>query len=187
MRWFAKVILGLGAVIPANAVAADGPIAPHVGLDLSFSGLLANERALAGSLVGYGVTLLRIGTRAEVGVLYEHGDLSGESGGDRVGIDTRFIAGRVVWPVVDAGGQRVGLTASAGHLAYSSSEHDGGAFAADLGVIYDPWHASARGITTAFGIQARYRWCHVSPIEVGGTTVDDAGGFLIGVHGGVTF
>jgi hypothetical protein len=186
MRWLPNVMLAVVTVIPVGVIAAEDLVAPRLGLDLSFSGLLANERALSGSLVGYGLTLLRVGVRGEVGILYEHGDLSGESGGDRIGIDTRLVAGRVVWPVIDAGGQRVSVLAHAGHVAYSSSENDGGAFVADLGVTYDPWHASARGITTAFGIQARYRWCHVSPIEVGGTTVDDAGGFLIGVHG-VTF
>jgi hypothetical protein len=185
-------MLGMAGVVPL-ATAADRPaagdaaIVTNLGFDLSFAAVLPNDRRFTGSTVGLGLSLLTVAQKVDVGFLYELGRYRGSDDGDHGSADSRFIAGQVALPVFDGAGQRVTLQASAGHIVFSGEGKTVGAFATDLGVLYDPWNVSARGIDTAFGLSLRYRYCHVGTVDAGDVEIDDAGGFLIGVHGRVEF
>jgi hypothetical protein len=192
MRTVAILVMGMLAT-PAPAVdagpapAAAGIFTPNLGFDLSFSAALPNDRRFSGSTVGYGLSLLTVADRVDVGLLHEEGHFHGHDAGTHVSVRSRFNAIRLDWRVVEGLDQQLSLNLATGHISF----HDGlrrSAFAADLGVSYDPWVAARGGVSTAFGIALRYRYCHVASTDVFGTSpVDDAGGFFAGVHGLVRF
>lgn len=181
------------ALVAPQAAAEDRPAAgnaavvANLGFDLSFSAALPNDRRFTGSTVGMALSLLTIGQQVDVGFLYEMGHFRGSDDGEHASVDSRFIAGQVRMPVFEGAGQLVTLLANAGHIVFHGEGRSVGAFATDVGVLYDPWNVSARGVDTAFGISLRYRYCHVGAVDTGDVDIDDAGGFLIGVHGSVTF
>lgn len=194
MRLTSMLVAVLGLVGAAPLVtaadqpaAADAAIVTNLGFDLSFSWALPNDRRFTGSTVGLGLSLLTVAQKVDVGFLYEMGHFWGSDDGEHASVDSRFIAGQVGMRVFEGAGQRVTLQASAGHIVFSGEGQTVGAFATDLGVLYDPWNVSARGVDTSFGFNLRYRYCHVGSVDFGDVNVDDAGGFLIGVHGHVDF
>ena len=180
------VVLAVSATI---ATADEYFIKPAFGFDLSIAAALPNDRRFTGSTVGFELSLLAITNKVRVGFYHEQGYWRGDDGEVHVSATSSFNAFHIDYLLFAAAGQQVSLFTNVGHIAF----HEGlskSAFAADLGIHYDPLILSARGVTTNFGVSLVYRYSHISSTEVfdaGSNPVDDAGGFLAGVHGLVRF
>jgi hypothetical protein len=168
--------------------AEEGVMKPAFGFDLSFAYALPNDRRFTGSAVGFELSLLEIANHVRVSYYHEQGFWHGDDGEDHVTARSVFNAIHFDYHVFAEAGQQVSLFANAGHIQFHQG-YTKSAFAADLGVHYDPWVATARGVTTNFGITLGYRYCHIGHTDVfeDGSPVSDAGGFLAGVHGLVRF
>ena len=171
------------------ATADEHLIKPAFGFDLSIAAALPNDRRFTGSTIGFELSLLAITNKIRVGFYHEQGNWHGKDGDEQVSASSSFNAIHIDYQLFAAAGQQVSLFTNVGHIAF----HEGmskSAFAADLGIHYDPLILLARGVTTNFGVSLVYRYSHISSTEVfgaGSNPVDDAGGFLAGVHGLVRF
>jgi hypothetical protein len=178
--------MAIGSTI---ATADEQLIKPAFGFDLSIAAALPNDRRFTGSTIGFELSLLAITNKIRVGFYHEQGHWRGDDGDEQVSANSSFNAMHIDYQIFAAAGQQVALFTNAGHIAFHGG-YTKSAFAADLGVHYDPLIASARGVTTNFGVLLAYRYSHISSTEVfgpGSTSVDDAGGFIAGVHGLVRF
>jgi hypothetical protein len=169
--------------------ASEQLIKPAFGFDLSFTAALPHDRRFSGSAIGFELSLLAVTDNIRVGVYHERGYWRGEDQDEQVTVNGSFNAMHVDYQILSSARQQVSLFVNAGHIAF----RDGltrSAFASDLGVRYDPLKAVTPRVTTQFGVSLCYRYCHIPSTEVfgaGSRMVDDAGGFLAGVHGLVRF
>ncbi len=185
----ASSLLAVLAVSSAIATADEYFIKPAFGFDLSIAAALPNDRRFTGSTIGFELSLLAITNKIRLGYYHEQGQWHGNDGEQHVSTNSNFNAFHIDYQLFAAAGQQVSLFTNVGHITF----HDGlskSAFAADLGIHYDPLILSARGVTTNFGVSLVYRYSHISSTQVfgaGSNPVNDVGGFIAGVHGLVRF
>lgn len=205
LKPFVPVILALGATAawavdeapqPEVVRADTAPIArpaaaaePHsVGFGMSFDFMLPNDQRFSGTAVSY-FLFLPFGRDVEVGLYRQEGDYVGRDGDVSVSGHGHFDAVRATYRFYDDEAQSAKLIAAVGYAQFSNSLSVG-AWAFDLGVEYAPWKIATQPVSAEFGVSVTYRYCRFGAVDVftpASRPVNDAGGFLFGVHLTATF
>jgi len=179
----------LAAAGISSAVAEEGALKTLIGFEFGTAYHLYNDQRFDGITTTFALAY-QVNSRIAAGVYHEQGHIHGEENGTDASIDisvNQFRLGTTVG-AADSGAHRVGIKFGFGSASYSG-DIDTSELVADLEIDYSPIVSRQGPVVGALTIVAAYRYAPLDNVAIGGftDTIDDLGGFILGLAAGLYF